>query len=1653
MGVPKFFRYISERYPCLSEIVKEYQIPEFDNLYLDMNGIIHMCSHPDESDPHFRISEEKIFIDIFHYIEVLFRMIKPRKLFFMAVDGVAPRAKMNQQRGRRFRSAKEATTLETKAIERGEVLPTQPRFDSNCITPGTVFMANLHEQLKYFVVNKISTDALWRNCKIILSGQETPGEGEHKIMDYIRYMRAQPGYDPNTRHCLYGLDADLIMLGLCTHEPHFCLLREEVRFGKKSNKRKNIPEQITFYLLHLSLMREYLELEFLPLKSDLTFEYDMEKIIDDWVLMGFLVGNDFIPHLPNMHIDSGALPILYKTYMKVLPKLGGYINESGILNLSRFETFIQELSNIDITHFSEKYADLKWFESKRLAGKRTEEKTVDLENVKDEANVFNNSSDALKECVEHFECVPQKDIFDDESELENSNYDSESENETFQAEFIQHKTDYYMNKLEYDNVTEEVLKSQSEEYVRAIQWNLHYYYNGVCSWSWYYPHHYAPYISDIKDFSDLKLEFELGKPFKPHEQLLAVLPAASKTLLPVPYQKLMTDDDSPIKMYYPEDFKTDLNGKRMEWEAVVLIPFIEEDVLLQAMEPCDKDLTFEEVERNAHGPMLVYQYTPENMKWYTAPKYFPTVTESHAKCTAVNIAEIQIPTQRLIKGAYPGAKFDVYYPGFPTMKHLDYSGSLKKAKVRVFEQPSRSENMILQIINDNELPPPDAVAKELLGTSVHVGWPHLIEALAVGISIKDFKYQSTGQVGQYNVLDNTNNVTVSWDAEKRGIIEHYQNRLGVDVGKTEMLLHVKVMTGRKYIFKNNQHISLEKQWANITSAYPLQTVVTKIKVHEEKYASYNGIEDLFPIGSQCFMLGQPGYGALAEILDSTESLKNGRIKICMKKQEEPDLSAVRLLNNDLCVRFMNTHVASTKLAISKKLFGRITGSIYLIPQKCPEMDFNDLPRTNIGLNLKFNKKNEEIPGYTRRDGNLWYYSEKAVSLVSAYMNEFPKVFEYLNFHVAKDIYIEHDMFPEGDAKEKMREITTWIKNQPYYSLERQVCGSLVVDPEAVQLLEQVVDSFNMMNTKTKQIIMQVKTHLLYKNSLQMGNLAPDSAATFELYDRVINVREGYTVPMGYKGTIVSIRKANTQEESETTFDIIFDKPFLGALSLNGSSNRGYQMSKHSLINISHGGRILDGKFNKPGQHPNMQNQVIRNNDTNINAHFKQNRFDQSPSLGNWFGSNNYQSPTSTQALFSNFTPMPSNSNTNVRSDFPIYNSYNQTGPGPHSFVPYKNHFALSPLPAAPLCLPPGQVLPVEPKLKETRKNSAVNQILPQTHKSPDKNKPIFSELCNQPQQVNNISQNSQTEKGRYTNNENKCILTPDDVFAHARAKQQGIMNQSGTENVTTDAGNNILYNTAKVLREFQARGLGCPNYQYFTLQDGHFVASVTMGNGSVLVGKPSTSKDQAAENTALEALAFLHKEEKDVFAVPLVPSEVVPPKPPMKWQNSTYNNPPSPQKHWVKNKEKDYSQENWRSGMQDSSKTYLKQANWREMTTKPQTSQPRMKVNVGIIHKYLHNQDPVETQITTQNAIPLNAPFVPLQAVKQQRSRTSSSNASEPILRENENLIPASPPKSQDRVPTAQLLANEPKHVQTTKPKRERKMRIAANFQMLTTSK
>lgn len=92
-------------------------------------------------------------------------------------------------------------------------------------------------------------------------------------------------------------------------------------------------------------------------------------------------------------------------------------------------------------------------------------------------------------------------------------------------------------------------------YVEGMQWVMHYYYSGVASWSWFYNYHYAPRISgklylslflgmtllthvvlDLRDVDKMEFHFDLGKPFRPFEQLMGVLPAASKDLIPPAYQ-------------------------------------------------------------------------------------------------------------------------------------------------------------------------------------------------------------------------------------------------------------------------------------------------------------------------------------------------------------------------------------------------------------------------------------------------------------------------------------------------------------------------------------------------------------------------------------------------------------------------------------------------------------------------------------------------------------------------------------------------------------------------------------------------------------------------------------------------------------------------------------------------------------------------------------------------------------------------------------------------------------------------------------------------------------------------------------------------------------------------------------------------------------
>uniref|UniRef100_A0A8C0F3Y3 5'-3' exoribonuclease 1 n=1 Tax=Bubo bubo TaxID=30461 RepID=A0A8C0F3Y3_BUBBB len=1132
-----------------------------------MNGIIHQCSHPNDDDVHFRISEDKIFADIFHYLEVLFRIIKPRKVFFMAVDGVAPRAKMNQQRGRRFRSAKEAEDKIKKALEKGETLPTEARFDSNCITPGTEFMARLHEHLKYFVNMKISTDKSWQGVTVYLSGHETPGEGEHKIMEFIRSEKAKPHHDPNTRHCLYGLDADLIMLGLTSHEAHFALLREEVRFGGKKSQRACAPEETTFHLLHLSLMREYIDYEFSPVKDKISFEYDIERIIDDWILMGFLVGNDFIPHLPHLHINHDALPLLYRTYMAILPELGGYINENGHLNLKRFEKYLTRLSDFDREHFSEVFVDLKWFESKVGNKYLNEAAGIAAEEAR-------KNKQKKQKAQENSICLAALEKNEGEATPKTVLEDEPEDDDLFETEFRQYKRTYYMTKMGVEVVSDDFLADQAECYVQAIQWILHYYYHGVQSWSWYYPYHYAPYLSDIRNISELKIKFELGKPFMPFEQLLAVLPAASKDLLPKCYQHLMISQDSPIIEYYPLDFKTDLNGKQQEWEAVVLIPFIDEKRLLQAMESCNKCLKEEEKRRNTHSACLMYWYDKDAEFQYLSPwpEKFPAVERCHTRYKTIPLDAwlVEITHNKITKIN----KSALYFCGFPTLKHIKHKFYLRKSGVQVFQQSSHGENMMLEITMVEN------VASLVLGKRVFVNWPHLEEARVVAVSDGETKLyleepHGTQKLYMGNAVPPTKVAYIGdkeqsiWIKEVQGISEQYQRRKGIIIHETSIVVYAQLLTGNRYQLNQNGEVYLEKQWSKQVLPFVYQTVVKDIKAFDSRFSNIKTLDDLFPPGSTAFMLGSPYYGGMGEVQDSRDVITEGRIRVVFSIPCEPQLDPLIQNQHKYSVKYNPAYILASRLGVSGYLVSRFTGSIFIGrgSKKNPHGDH----KANVGLNLKFNKKNEEVPGYTKKVGNEWMYSSAVEQLLAEYLERVPELFNYIAKNSQEDIFYEDDIWPGEDENgaEKVQEIVAWLKAHPVSALSRSSCDLQILDAAIVEKIEEEIEKCKQRKSN-KKVRVTVKPHLLYRPLEQQNGVVPDRDAEYRLFDRVVNVRENFSVPVGLRGTIIGIKGAS--RETDVLFEVLFDEEFLGGLTIRCSPARGYRLPSSALINLSHGSR-------------------------------------------------------------------------------------------------------------------------------------------------------------------------------------------------------------------------------------------------------------------------------------------------------------------------------------------------------------------------------------------------------------------------------------------------------------------------------------------------
>lgn len=1100
MGVPKFYRWVSERYPLINTPLNgTCRAPAIDNLYLDMNGVVHNCARAagvDDGDGRYVISasaaaptQDEMLLAVFKYIDMLVTLVRPRALLYMAIDGVAPRAKMNQQRSRRFRSAQERAEehAAAAAADPYAAVDASPPFDSNCITPGTVFMARLTEVLQYFAQKKLAEDASWAGLSVVLSGAEVPGEGEHKIMEYIRQQKLSGALGPHTRHCLYGLDADLIMLGLVTHERHFVLLREKVdytAFARKRSKPRSVAKLDTatfgeFELLSIGVLREYIDLEFRQALASLP-DYNVERVVDDFVFMMFLVGNDFLPNLPTMDIKEGALNVMIQLYKGLIPRLGGYLSDAGTIHPSRFEVFISKLGQLEAVVLKRRGDANKRSRGgsrggggskSTIAGVASDFDALwgftphhlesDMDSFEDEdevPEVAPEGADVDDAAVPATGAAPRRrrkaksslawDAVELTSVLELGVARSDA------AALAPVKENYYREKMDlrkHDTAGHHALR---KAYIEGLVWTLRYYYHGCASWRWFYPFHYAPMASDLINLTDLLtgVTFERGVPFFPQEQLLSVLPASSSWCLPKPYAALMTDPRSPIAHFYPLTFDTDMNSKKNAWEAVVLLPFVDEQALLAAMASVPlEQLTADERRRNTFGDAILYTAplpgTPERMVPSPFPDLLPPLR------TAGGVALHVLPPLP------PGVGFVAELPrdggpealaagaSWPAIRPVPVVSRAANVSVNVFGMPSRSESLVV-VLGSKTRPPKDFIffdtasgsdddtgGKALAngagghtakkGSNGHVN----LSAVASCKSVRDVVAAGMG-VGSYVLVDfpwrcpalvevvMDANTTVQLSPSERAIAEAsggvapVPRQAATVESKTEKSKFSRLASTvaaeameRRALDLGNVHVIIQARPA--VGRDPLTDVVNALAPTVGSFSAATTLPcppSLAPradggcsspplrVGSRVLYTGDgPFFGTAATVMKTLEGGNRLELRFPFPTAaaKEPAFG-YRVVAAERQANWLPLAKMAAKAGVHPALASRAVGSLrFTVPGG------RGREEVDLGLGVKYTGRGLVMPGYARQEGGSsgpFTYSPRCAELLGAYRAAFPALF-------------------------------------------------------------------------------------------------------------------------------------------------------------------------------------------------------------------------------------------------------------------------------------------------------------------------------------------------------------------------------------------------------------------------------------------------------------------------------------------------------------------------------------------------------------------------------------------------------------------------------------------------------------------------------------
>jgi len=526
MGIPSYFSYIVKNHSNIIRQLSSNPI-KVDNLYLDCNSIIYDAVYK----MNVTVMTENASIDIINRviqnIKEYINLLNPSNCVFIAFDGVAPVAKLEQQRSRRFKS------LYQNSLSKSLFKNTSPDpWNTTAITPGTMFMKMLDEKM----ISAFNDPSKFNFNSLIISGTSSYGEGEHKIFKYIRDYPLEH-FDKNT--IIYGLDADLIMLSI-NHlpiSPNIFLFRETPEFIKSINSELEPNES---YLLDIPELARIITLD-MNNGNELTTEQQKNRIYD-YIFMCFFLGNDFMPHFPAVNIRTGGVDKMIQAYKATIGNTNDNLTDGKIIFWKNVRKMVQFLAENELEFLKKEH---------KIRDRREKNKLPDI-TPEDKMNNFNNIP-SFERSVEKF-INPYKD-----------NWQRRYYKTLFDVEIDEHRC-----------------KQICTNYLEGLEWNMKYYTSGCPDWRWCYNYNYPPLLTDLLQFipyfNTQFIENKEDHPVTDLVQLCYVLPRQSLQFLPEKLYKALIKQHLDL---YKVECEFSWAYCKYFWESHPNLPHIDVDMLEQ----------------------------------------------------------------------------------------------------------------------------------------------------------------------------------------------------------------------------------------------------------------------------------------------------------------------------------------------------------------------------------------------------------------------------------------------------------------------------------------------------------------------------------------------------------------------------------------------------------------------------------------------------------------------------------------------------------------------------------------------------------------------------------------------------------------------------------------------------------------------------------------------------------------------------------------------------------------------------------------------------------------------------------------------------------------------------------------------------------------